>query len=108
MLAQNYPERLVDEFEFHLLNQNWQYIEDILEIIVKQFNLNTSSEYALLKCLSSYEALNNLKTRAVKEKSLRLYYEAQISYLGGVHDILIFHMPILRNRNSIKKLYVLI
>ncbi|GFO73061.1 hypothetical protein BJAS_P3638 [Bathymodiolus japonicus methanotrophic gill symbiont] len=83
LLAKHSPERLVDEFDYHLSNQNWSIAHDILEKFVEHFPLNTPAEHAFLRCLTSYEALSKLRDRAEKNPSLSPLYKSQCDFLGG-------------------------
>ncbi len=83
LLAKHSPERLVDEFDYHLTNQNWFVSHDILIKFVEHFSLKTSTEQALLRCLTSYESLLKLKGRVEKDALLLSVYKSQCDFLGG-------------------------
>lgn len=84
LLAKHAPARLVDEFAYHIANQNWLVAPEILKSFIENFELNTPAEYALLKCMTSYESMEALKKRADGNVELGEIYNAQIEFLGGL------------------------
>lgn len=84
LLSRHSPERLVDEFDYNLKNEYWAIIDNIFEAIVKNFNLNTPAEIALLKSLSSRTALLQLEKRSENENDLKIIYDEQYKFLGGL------------------------
>lgn len=84
LLSKHSPERLVDEFDYHLSEQNWHQVHSILEIIIKSFSLSTKSEHAFLSCITTFEGLKTLKERASEDLKLKDIYEKQYHILGGM------------------------
>lgn len=84
LLSKHNPERLVDEFDYHLSKENWHRIDHILENIVKTFPLSTQAEHSFLRCMTTFDALTALKERAVGNATLERIYEEQCKTLGGM------------------------
>lgn len=84
LLAKHLPERLVDEFDYHINNQNWHVTDHILEKWVKYSPLNTPADSALVRSITSYQALVALKEKADVDQKVKELYENQSSYLGGL------------------------
>lgn len=83
LLAKHVPERLVDEFDYHLKNQNWSVLPEILENFVAQCDLGYPADYALLRCLSSHECISALEERAGTDARFLPLLEEQCDLLGG-------------------------
>lgn len=83
LLSKHNPERLVDEFAYHLSEENWHRTDLILENIIKAFPLSTPSEHAFLRCMTTFNALTALKERAEGNATLKRIYEEQCKTLGG-------------------------
>lgn len=84
LLSKHNPERLVDEFDYHLSEENWHRTDIILEHIIKAFPLSSASEYSLLRCMTSFDALMALKERSEVNTTLKRIYEDQCKTLGGM------------------------
>jgi hypothetical protein len=84
LLAKHNPERLVDEFDYHLSKENWARTDIILENIVKTFPLCTQTEYSFLRCMTTFGALTALKERAEENTTLERIYQEQCKILGGM------------------------
>lgn len=84
LLSKHNPERLVDEFDYHLSEENWHRTHIILENIIKTFPLSTQSEHSFLRCMTTFDALTALKERAEGNATLERIYEEQCSVLGGM------------------------
>lgn len=84
LLAKHNPERLVDEFDYHLSEENWHRTDVILENIIKTFPLTTQSEYSFLRCMTTVDALRALKERAEGNATLDKIYQEQCKILGGI------------------------
>lgn len=84
LLSKHNPERLVDEFDYHLSKENWHRTDLILENIVKTFPLSTPSEHSFLRCMTTFDALTVLKERAEGNATLKIIYEEQCKILGGM------------------------
>ena len=84
LLSKHTPERLVDEFDYHLSEQNWHRTHIILEYIIKSFPLSTRTEYSFLRCMTTFDALTALKERINEDTTLERIYEEQCSVLGGM------------------------
>lgn len=83
LLAKHVPERLVDEFDYHLRNQDWSVLPEVLENFVAQCDLSCTADYALLRCLSSYECISALEDRAKTDTRFLPLLEEQRDLLGG-------------------------
>ncbi|MCK9532929.1 MAG: ATP-binding protein [Gammaproteobacteria bacterium] len=84
LLSKHNPERLVDEFDYHLSEENWHRADHILESIVKTFPLSTQAEHSFLRCMTTFDALTALKERAEGNATLERIYEEQCKTLGGI------------------------
>lgn len=84
LLSKHNPERLVDEYDYHLSEENWHRTDIILENIVKTFPLSTKSERSFLRCMTTFDALTALKERAEGNATLEKIYEEQCKILGGM------------------------
>ncbi|CAK3008346.1 NACHT domain protein [Vibrio crassostreae] len=93
LLAKHNPERLVDEFDYHLSEENWHRTDVILENIIKTFPLSTQSEHSFLRCMTTVDSLRALKERAEGNATLDTIYQEQYKILGGIP-------PLLRELNS--------
>ena len=84
LLAEHTPERLVDEFDYYLSEENWHRTHIILKNIIKSFPLSTQPEYSFLQCMTTFDALTALKERAEGNTTLGQIYEEQCNILGGM------------------------
>lgn len=83
LLAKHVPERLVDEFDYHLRNQDWNVLPEILENFVVQCDLSCPADHALIRCLSSHGCISTLERRAETDARFTPLFEEQRSLLGG-------------------------
>ena len=84
LLAKHNPERLVDEFDYHLSEENWHKTHLILESFVKSSPLSTQPEHSFLKCMTTFDAMTALDERSKDNDVLRGIYEDQCHVLGGM------------------------
>ena len=84
LLSKHNPERLIDEFDYHLSKENWHRTDLILENIIKTFPLSTPLEHSFLRCMTTFDALTALKERAEGNATLKRIYEEQCKTLGGM------------------------
>lgn len=84
LLAKHSPERLVDEFDRYLENQNWDLLSTILEAFTIQCDLNFPADYSLLRCVSSHECISELEKRAETDTRFVSLVEEQLVLLGGM------------------------
>jgi hypothetical protein len=84
LLAKHSPERLVDEFDYHLSEESWHRADNILENIIKEFPLSTKPEHAFLRCITTYDALKALQERAEDSATLKSIYDEQCKAIGGM------------------------
>lgn len=84
LLSKHNPERLVDEYDYHLSEENWHRTNIILESAVKSFSLSTRAEHSLLRCMTTYDALSALKERAKENIELEHLFDEQCNTLGGM------------------------
>lgn len=84
LLAKHNPERLVDEFDYHLSEENWHRTHLILESFVKLFPLSTRPEHSFLRCMTTFDAMTALDARSKDNDVLRGVFEDQCYVLGGM------------------------
>jgi hypothetical protein len=84
LLAKHNPERLVDEFDHHLSEENWHRTHLILENFVKSFPLSTQPEHSFLRCMTTFDVITALDERSKDNDVLRGVYEDQCKALGGM------------------------
>lgn len=84
LLAKHNPERLVDEFEHHLSEENWHRTHLILENFVKSFPLSTQPEHSFLRCMTTFDAMTALDERSKDNDVLKGIFEDQFNILGGM------------------------
>ena len=84
LLAKHNPERLVDEFDYHLSEENWHRTHLIFENFVKTFPLTTQSEHSFLRCMTTVDAMAALDERSKDNDVLKGIYEEQCKVLGGM------------------------
>lgn len=84
LLSKHNPERLVDEYDYHLSEENWDRANIILENIIKSFPLSTRSEHSFLRCMTTFNTLSALKERAKENIELEKIYGDQCNMLGGM------------------------
>ena len=84
LLAKHNPERLVDEFDYHLSEENWHKAHLILENFVKSSPLSTQPEHSFLRCMTTFDAMTALDERSKDNDILRSIYEDQCHVLGGM------------------------
>jgi len=83
LLAKHNPERLVDEFDHHLSEENWHRTNLILENFVKSFPLSTQPEHSFLRCMTTFDVMAALDERSKDNNLLRGVYKDQCKALGG-------------------------
>lgn len=84
LLAKHNPERLVDEFDYHLSEENWHRTYLILENFVKSFPLSTQPEHSFLRCMTTFDAMTALDERSKDNDALTGIYVDQLNVLGGM------------------------
>jgi hypothetical protein len=84
LLAKHNPERLVDEYDYHLSQENWHQTNSILENVIKAFPLTTQAEYSFLRCMTTFDTLTALEERAKADLTLKQIYDEQCIILGGM------------------------
>ncbi|WP_444906145.1 hypothetical protein ACJJIR_16380 [Microbulbifer sp. SSSA008] len=84
LLSKHNPERLVDEFDYHLSEENWDRTRRILENFVKSFPLSTKSEHSFLRCMTTFDAMSALDERSKDCDTLKGIYEDQCKVIGGM------------------------
>jgi hypothetical protein len=84
LLAKHNPERLVDEFDYHLSEENWHRTHLIVESYVKSFPLSTPPEHSFLRCMTTFDALAALDARSEDNNVLKDIYEEQCKLIGGM------------------------
>ncbi|WP_133166903.1 hypothetical protein [Solimicrobium silvestre] len=83
LLAKHVPERIVDEFEYHMKQQNWGILPNILENFVVQSDLNSVADTFFLKCLASHECIEAIAKRSETDTRFTRLLEEQKMYFGG-------------------------
>lgn len=84
LLSKHNPERLVDEFDYHLSEENWYRTHIILKNVINSFPLSSTPEHSFLRCMTTFDALTALKERADENEALETIYEDQCRVLGGM------------------------
>ncbi|WP_143005088.1 AAA family ATPase [Billgrantia gudaonensis] len=84
LLAKHNPERLVDEFDYHLSEENWHRTHLILENVVRSFPLSSQPEHSFLRCMTTFDAMTALDERSKDSDVLKGIYEDQCNVLGGM------------------------
>lgn len=82
-IAQFLPERLADEFEYHLSEQNWSICHDILEKLIQYSHLGSKVEEAFLRSQTTYESLKKLENRSTNNLVLKQIFDEQVEFMGG-------------------------
>lgn len=67
LLSKHLPSRIFDEFSFHLEEQNWYVLEDILIAYIKYCDIKLPGVSDLISCFYSYGVLEAIKERAKQE-----------------------------------------
>lgn len=83
LIAKYVPERLVDEFAYHISENNWSLCQDILDQFIINFPLNSAAEKALLLSQTTCESLRQLELRANESTTLKTIFNEQLEFLGG-------------------------
>lgn len=83
LIAQFLPERLADEFEYHLSEQDWSTCQDILEKLIQYYPLDSPIEEALLRSQTTYQSLTAMKNRSQDNSTLKQVFNEQVAFLGG-------------------------
>lgn len=83
LLSKYAPERLVDEFEYHIVNQDWVVVSEILSIFISVCDLSSLADYKLLRCISSHDCISALEKRAQTDDRFSQLLQDQRSLLGG-------------------------
>jgi len=83
LISQHYPERLVDEFSYHLSKQNWFVLDDIMPAYFNVTDFSDEIDLALIKCSSKIECINVLEERAKSNASAKETLSEQIEFLGS-------------------------
>lgn len=84
LLGKHAPERLVDEYDYHLKQNNWNILPQIIEQYVNHCDLTQRADFALLRCLSTSECISALEERAPVDDRFQFLVEEQHRLLGGV------------------------
>lgn len=83
LIAKYIPERLADEFAYHITEHNWSLCQDVLDQIIINFPLNSAAETALLLSQTTYESLRQMELRANESTTLKTIFNEQLEFLGG-------------------------
>ncbi|MGP5297686.1 ATP-binding protein [Psychrobacter faecalis] len=83
LIAKYIPERLADEFAYHITEHNWSLCQDVLDQIIINFPLNSAAEKALLLSQTTYESLRQMELRANESTTLKTILNEQLEFLGG-------------------------
>jgi len=84
LVAKHAPERLVDEYDYHLTQNNWKVLPLILEQYVNHCDLTQRADFFLLRCCSTSECISALDTRASADSRFTSLSDEQHRLLGGV------------------------
>ncbi|MFL1500629.1 ATP-binding protein [Pseudomonas sp. S191] len=83
LLARYSPERLVDEFEYSVSQQNWRLARDILEKYVEHYRLDDPAAKALVLSQTTYQVFKALENRSESEPDVKLLFDELSEGLGG-------------------------
>ncbi|WP_210455656.1 hypothetical protein [Vibrio crassostreae] len=83
LLSKHLPKRIYDEFSFHLEEQNWYVLEDILIAYIKNGDVNSPGVLDLISCFYSYGLLEAIKERSNVETSLEPILQETVEYYGS-------------------------
>lgn len=83
LLSKNIPSRIFDEFSYHLEEQNWYVLEDILIAYVKYCDVKLPGVSDLISCFYSYGVVEAIKERASQEPFFEPILQEVIEYYGS-------------------------
>ncbi|MEZ7205341.1 hypothetical protein [Pseudoalteromonas sp. DY56-GL79] len=83
LLSKHLPSRIYDEFCFHLKEQNWYVLEDILIAYIKNGDISLPGVLDLISCLYSYGLVEAIKERSNEDYSLAPVLQEIVEYYGA-------------------------
>ena len=83
LLSKHLPGRIYDEFSFHLEEQNWHVLEDILIAYIKHGDISFPGALDLISCFYSYGVVEGLKERSSRDSSLHSILQEIVGYYGA-------------------------
>ncbi|EDY81180.1 hypothetical protein VDG1235_797 [Verrucomicrobiia bacterium DG1235] len=86
LLADHHPSQLAQEFAYALEDHSWRYAHDVLEICVRNLSLDSEAEFALIRCLSFFEARKALDER-VSDDSRLSDLQQEVGVLWGLETL---------------------
>ncbi|MCR9541516.1 ATP-binding protein [Vibrio alginolyticus] len=82
LLSKHLPSRIYDEFSFHLEEQNWYVLEDILIAYIKNGDVSLPGVLDLIGCFYSYGLVEAIKERSNEDSSLDPVLQEIVEYYG--------------------------
>ncbi|OCH27053.1 hypothetical protein A6E12_00635 [Aliivibrio fischeri] len=82
LLSKHLPNRIYDEFSFHLKEQNWYVLEDILIAYIKNGDISLPRVLDLISCFYSYGLVEAIKERSNEDSSLASVLQEIVEYYG--------------------------
>jgi len=83
LLSKHFPSRIYDEFFFHLEEQNWYVLEDILIAYIKHGDISLPGVLDLIGCFYSYGVVEAIKERSNIDSSLDPILQEIVEYYGA-------------------------
>jgi len=83
LLSENLPSRIYDEFSFHLEEQNWYVLEDILIAYIESGDITLPGVIDLISCFYSYGVVEAIKERSKQVSSLDPILQEIVEYYGA-------------------------
>ncbi|MEH6443200.1 MAG: hypothetical protein V7784_04810 [Oceanospirillaceae bacterium] len=83
LLSKHCPSRIYDEFCFHLEEQNWYVLEDILIAYIKHGDISLPGIQELISCFYSYGVIEAIKERSNEDSSLDSVLQEIVEYYGA-------------------------
>lgn len=82
LLSKHLPSRIYDEFCFHLKEQNWYVLENILIAYIKNGDISSQGVLDLIGCFYSYGLVEAIKERSNEDSSLAPVLQEIFEYYG--------------------------
>lgn len=83
LLSKHFSSRIYDEFCFHLEEQNWNVLEDILIAYIKHGDISLPGVLDLIGCFYSYGVTEAIKERSNQDSSLNPVLHEIVEYYGA-------------------------
>lgn len=83
LLSKYLPNKIYDEFSFHLEEQNWYLLEDILIAYIEYGDLALPGVLDLISCFYSYRVIQAIKERSNHDSALGPVIHEILEYYGA-------------------------